>query len=214
MVVNSIFEIIHTNKIMLLKRIFLAFTFFSIFSNCFSQELPNPDELIDISKSTGLVSYLTHVQHYAPYALNYAHKKLTDEKAKNEIYKNYTYLSITFNSLINQLIIDMNLRNSLSYYKKLDVYVRENEKNEKIKNYYKLMDALEKYFMKLYYINDNSSKASIIGPDQAITFIGGVPYTLYKDVKANNSVKVTAISTLLKELRLLSLNEALPKNKK
>ncbi|RDY61526.1 hypothetical protein DX873_05040 [Flagellimonas nanhaiensis] len=174
-------------------------------------------ETLDIyeeSKKIGLVSYLTLIQHYAPQAVIYADKNIQDATAVDEVNKSYIFLTIGFNSLINQLSADMNQKNSPSRYKKLNTYLKDRNGNKKIENYYTLLELIEFHFMKLYYMNDGSSTQKIVGPDEALAFVGGVPYTIYKDFKAVNTAKVAALTTLLKELRLKSLSEILPKKGK
>jgi len=196
-----------------MKKYLYTFLIVILSSHSFSQTNGAIFNLHDDLKEVGLISYLTLIQHYAPQAVIYANTKIENEYARNEANKNYMHLTIAYNSLINQISGDMNLKNSAFRYKKLDDYLLTNKKHDKIKKYYKLMKMINSYFRLLYDLNDGSSKLAIIGPDQALTFIGGVPYTIYKDFKATNTAKVVAISTLLKELRLKPLNEILPKTK-
>lgn len=169
-------------------------------------------DLYSESKKFGLVSYLTFIQHYSPQAVIYANKNITNEDALNKVNQSYIYLTVGFNSLINQLSADMNHKNSPSRYKRLNIYLKDKKKNKRIANYYTLLEIIEYYFMALYQMNDGSSMQKIVGPDEALTFVGGIPYSIYKDFKAVNTAKVAAITGILKELRLKSLNDILPKD--
>jgi len=194
------------------RQILLMFLF--VFSlNVFASDDPLGD-----SKKLGLVSYITYIKHIAEAKMSVL---ASDPKYQNASYSekvkkmnsNYNLLRLAVDKLINQLSADLFATNKLGLYKNLNSYLKTGKGLKSKFGYYEPLieeiDGLNQALMIKTY-------ASTLGGTslEEITGIITLGHDIITDARDFREKKIQSLTTLLKDLHLLSLAELVkPKEK-